>query len=212
MYRFDPALRGLVEQGQGRGYLDFRDIEGYLRDHLDDAESLDRILLALEENNVDLWFTNLPPDDNLENQPSEQSTQHGDSRLLTDPGALGRYWGDDDLGMYLRAMGKHRLLRRDEEIALAIAIEVTRWRYRRHLLQCQFVARSVVEILEAVASGDASFDRCIQTSDINGLHPRLRIDDHLCELVVSEKPLEAESGMGPGYALLDLSPRRLRVG
>src|SRR5207249_6852746 len=71
---------------------------------------------------------------------------------------------DDPVRMYLTQMGEIPLLRRDEEIALAKKIEVTRKRFRRKVLECDGVLRQVVETLKRVHSGELPFDRTVKVS------------------------------------------------
>src|SRR5262249_13861080 len=71
---------------------------------------------------------------------------------------------DDPVRMYLTQMGEIPLLKRDEEIALAKKIEVTRRRFRRKVLECDFALGQVVETLERVFANDLPFDRTIKIS------------------------------------------------
>src|SRR5262249_40997867 len=71
---------------------------------------------------------------------------------------------DDPVRMYLTQMGEIPLLKRDQEIALAKKIEVTRKRFRRKVLECDGALRQVVETLKRVHQGDLPFDRTIKVS------------------------------------------------
>src|SRR5206468_17717 len=71
---------------------------------------------------------------------------------------------DDPVRMYLTQMGEIPLLRRDQEIALAKKIEVTRKRFRRKVLECDGVLRQVVDTLKRVHSGELPFDRTVKVS------------------------------------------------
>ncbi|MEK6235808.1 MAG: sigma-70 family RNA polymerase sigma factor, partial [Planctomycetales bacterium] len=66
--------------------------------------------------------------------------------------------------MYLTQMGEIPLLTRDQEIALAKEIELTRRRFRRRLLECDYVIHIAFEILQRVHAGELPFDRTIQVS------------------------------------------------
>ena len=61
---------------------------------------------------------------------------------------------DDPVRMYLTQMGEIPLLDREQEIALAKKIEVTRRRFRRKVLECDYALRQVVETLKRVHTGD----------------------------------------------------------
>src|SRR5262249_57682594 len=71
---------------------------------------------------------------------------------------------DDPVRMYLTQMGSIPLLKRDEEIALAKKIEVTRKRFRRKVLECDGALRQLVETLKRVHSGELPFDRTVKVS------------------------------------------------
>src|SRR5437016_13060926 len=71
---------------------------------------------------------------------------------------------DDPVRMYLTQMGSIPLLKRDEEISLAKKIEVTRKRFRRKVLECDYALSNVVDTLKRVHSGDLPFDRTVKVS------------------------------------------------
>src|SRR5437016_1985370 len=66
--------------------------------------------------------------------------------------------------MYLTQMGEIPLLKREQEIALAKKIEVTRKRFRRKVLECDGALNQVVETLKRVHCGDLPFDRTVKVS------------------------------------------------
>jgi RNA polymerase primary sigma factor len=73
-------------------------------------------------------------------------------------------WSDDPVRMYLTQMGEIPLLTRQEEISLAKEIEITRARFRRKLLECDFVIKNAVKVLRRVYTGELPFDRTVQVS------------------------------------------------
>jgi RNA polymerase primary sigma factor len=76
----------------------------------------------------------------------------------------GESWSDDPVRMYLTQMGEIPLLTRQQEIALAKEIEITRARFRHKLLECDFVIQLAVKDLRRVFDGDLPFDRTVQVS------------------------------------------------
>ncbi len=76
----------------------------------------------------------------------------------------GESWSDDPVRMYLTQMGEIPLLTRQQEIALAKEIEITRSRFRRKLLECDYVIQSAVKVLKRVHDGELPFDRTVQVS------------------------------------------------
>jgi RNA polymerase primary sigma factor len=73
-------------------------------------------------------------------------------------------WSDDPVRMYLTQMGEIPLLTRQQEISLAKDIEVTRRRFRRRLLECDYVIQTAYKILKRVQTGELPFDRTVQVS------------------------------------------------
>jgi RNA polymerase primary sigma factor len=73
-------------------------------------------------------------------------------------------WSDDPVRMYLTQMGEIPLLTRQEEVALAKQIEITRARFRHKVLECDYVMQTAVKVLRRVQEGDLPFDRTVQVS------------------------------------------------
>ena len=74
--------------------------------------------------------------------------------------------------MYLTQMGEIPLLTRQQEITLAKKIEITRARFRRKLLECDYVIQIAVKILNRVHRGELPFDRTVQVSVTDRLGKR----------------------------------------
>jgi RNA polymerase primary sigma factor len=73
-------------------------------------------------------------------------------------------WSDDPVRMYLTQMGEIPLLSRQEEVRLAREIEITRARFRRKVLECDYVMQTAFKVLRRVHDGDLPFDRTVQVS------------------------------------------------
>ena len=73
-------------------------------------------------------------------------------------------WSDDPVRMYLTQMGEIPLLTRQQEIALAKQIEITRAKFRRKLVECDYVMQQIVRTLRRVHEGELPFDRTVQVS------------------------------------------------
>ena len=101
-------------------------------------------------------------DDLAEVDADADSELQGDELLMANED--GESWSDDPVRMYLTQMGEIPLLTRSQEIALAKEIEVTRARFRRKLLECDYVIQDAVKVLRRVHAGELPFDRTVQVS------------------------------------------------
>src|SRR5271155_2456026 len=164
MEKIDEGLKALLESGKEKGYLTYSQVNDYLPDDAVNPEKLDQLLLVLEEHGIELIDESeaeereAGPAGNLPEQDQRDELElvfvdEEDSRRIDDP-----------VRMYLTQMGEIPLLKRDEEISLAKKIEVTRKRFRRKVLECDYALSNVVETLKRVHSGDLPFDRTVKVS------------------------------------------------
>ena len=74
---------------------------------------------------------------------------------------------DDPVRMYLMQMGEIPLLNRNEEVAYAKRIELTRAYYRQWLVSTDFILLGAVKLLEQVRDSKLRLDRTIEVSVTN---------------------------------------------
>src|SRR5438552_5799060 len=163
--KVDEGLKALLDQGKEKGYLTYSQVNDYLPDDAVNPEKLDQLLLVLEEHGIELIDESEaeereagPAGATLPEQDQREDlelifVEEEDSRRIDDP-----------VRMYLTQMGEIPLLKRDEEISLAKKIEVTRKRFRRKVLECDYALSNVVETLKRVHTGDLPFDRTVKVS------------------------------------------------
>src|SRR6185369_8684213 len=156
----EKDLQTLVVRGKSQGFLTYDDVNAYLPDQDVTPEKLDNLLVALEDMGIELvdkapekpgqpQLKVFPP---VDDQPSLIKPEE-EKKLNSDP-----------IRLYLAQMSSIPLLTRAEEISLAKKIEVTRKRFRRALLACDFALRATVETLKQVHRGELPFDRTIKVS------------------------------------------------
>src|SRR4051794_25702389 len=161
MEKIDDGLKALLESGKEKGYLTYSQVNDHLPDDDANPEKIDQLLLMLEEQGIELIDEaeaeereGVPVlDDEARAELDLSFMDDEDSRRIDDP-----------VRMYLTQMGEIPLLKRDQEIALAKKIEVTRKRFRRKVLECDGALGQVVETLKRVHAGDLPFDRTVKVS------------------------------------------------
>lgn len=172
MYQHDDALCELIELARKQQFLTFTQINAYLPNEAVSPEKLDEVLMLLEELGLtvrdDLKLRRISHQAGkvrpvkmtslIKGRPKRGSVEIDESKQIEDP-----------VRMYLTQMGELPLLTREEEISLSKTIEVTRRRYRSHLLENDYVAQQAVEVLQRVSTGELPFDRTIKVSLTEGL-------------------------------------------
>src|SRR5438094_6558484 len=164
MDKIDEGLKALLESGKEKGYLTYSQVNDYLPDDAVNPEKLDQLLLLLEEQGIELIDeteaeeregspNGAAADDETRRELDLSFMDEEDSRRIDDP-----------VRMYLTQMGEIPLLKREQEIALAKKIEVTRKRFRRKVLECDGCLNQVVDTLRRVHCGDLPFDRTVKVS------------------------------------------------
>src|SRR5205085_2915546 len=193
--KLDDGLKTLFESGKRKGYLTFAQVNEYLPDDAVNPDKLDQLLQVLEEHGIELIEESEAEERESDTRRADAPDEAaGDTELTFLDDDDGRRI-DDPVRMYLTQMGEIPLLKREEEIALAKKIEVTRKRFRRKVLECDYALRNVVETLKRVHCGDLPFDRTVKVSLTENLEKdkilqrmphNLRTLEHLMELNVED--------------------------
>jgi len=160
----EKELQTLVVRGKSQGYLTYDDVNDYLPDQDVTPEKLDNLLMALDELGIELLdkAPEKPGQPQLKIFPPVKEDE-GPSLVLK-PDEMEKKLNSDPIRLYLAQMSQIPLLDRAEEIALAKKIEVTRKRFRRTLLSCDYAMRATAQVLTQVYKGQLPFDRTIKVS------------------------------------------------
>lgn len=167
MDHFQKDLNDLIAKGLAQGYLTYDEVNAYLPDEDVNPEKLDNLLIALDEHGIELCdhppqgqFESAPPAPSADQVQTVLDQQSVRSVTADEQPKL----SDDPIRMYLSQMAEIPLLSREEEIGLAKKIEVTRKRFRRAVLGCEYAMQAAVQTLARVHKGDLPFDRTIKVS------------------------------------------------
>jgi RNA polymerase primary sigma factor len=202
--KIDEGLKTLLESGKHKGYLTYGQVNDYLPDDAVNPEKLDQLLLILEEQGIELIDESEAEE--REAGPATAEATRGELDLsFMDEEDSRRI--DDPVRMYLTQMGEIPLLKREEEISLAKKIEVTRKRFRRKVLECDYALGNVVETLKRVHTGELPFDRTVKVSLTENLEKdkiiqrmphNLRTLERLMEQNVEDFTKAADARTGEG--------------
>ena len=174
MEKMDEGLKTLLDLGKRRGFLTFDQLNDFLPDEASSTDKISGLMESLEEMGIDLinedeaearlaasGETDDEPDE-ISDEPSDDEDDDGEL-TAEDLDEISRRI-DDPVRMYLTQMGEIPLLTRDQEINLAKKIEITRKRFRRKVLECDYALRLVVDVLKKVNDGELPFDRTVKVS------------------------------------------------
>jgi len=182
---YHKEMQAIVAKGKAQGYLTYDEVNAFLPDEEMNAYRMDNLLIALEEQGIDLvsdspdeeFFdveqqaAQLADDGASDSEPcmGKGSGTPGDAAGGTGPAALPMpadvaKWSSDPIRLYLGQMAEIPLLTREQEISLAKKIEITRKRYRRTVLGCALAMRAAIATLDKVHRAELPFDRTIKVS------------------------------------------------
>ncbi len=150
----DDRLRGLINMGKERGYVLFDEVNEVLPGETPTAAEVDGLLSAFEGHNIRICedapvampASGLPGVAEHVESATGVDSVHVEEAELNDTAFFPDKTSDPVL-LYLREMGSVRLLKREEEVALAKRME------RGHALVLKTVSRSPLVLEELIEMG-----------------------------------------------------------
>ena len=171
MEKMDEGLKTLLDLGKRRGFLTFDQVNDFLPDEASSPDKISGLLESLDELGIELINedeaeSRLAASGESDDEPEDVVDEPDDDDGELTPEDLDEISRriDDPVRMYLTQMGEIPLLTRDQEIGLAKKIEITRKRFRRKVLECDYALRLVVDVLKKVNDGELPFDRTVKVS------------------------------------------------
>ena len=184
----DLRVAALIDLGKSRGYLTYEELNEKLPDEVVSPDKLDTLLMMIDEMGIKLIdeldiadyqqkttakrtakAAHAQTPAQKEEEPAveeltEEEEEELDLNLEAELAEASSKRIDDPVRMYLTQMGEIPLLTREQEIALAKKIEITRKIFRSRVLESDYCLQAAVEILQQVDDGDLPFDRTMKIS------------------------------------------------
>ena len=176
----DNRVNALLELGTSRGFLTYEELNEKLPDEVVSPDKLDSLLMMIDEMGIKLIdeadiheFQSKPrarrsakqaPAKPVADEDEAEDEEEIDLNLEKELAEASTKRIDDPVRMYLTQMGEIPLLTREQEIALAKKIEITRKIFRSKVLESDYCLQAAVEILQQVDDGDLPFDRTMKIS------------------------------------------------
>jgi len=206
-------LNQLIETGRRQGFLTFSQVNAYLPDEAVNPEKLDNLLMSLDELGLQIVADEklpITPEIFLKRRTSKMKP------IKSEKGEDKSRRIDDPVRMYLTQMGEIPLLTREQEISLAKKIEITRKRFRRHLLESDYALKQSIDILKKVSVGELPFDRTIKVSVTEGLEKnqilgRMPHNLKTLEILRDKSILDFEAIQTPGISAAEVKAAHHRL-
>ena len=169
-------VRELIELGKEQGHVTFDDIREHLADGLDTPEHFDQVASQLSAVEIEIIEASdvdrVKESHDSEEEPEEKSGARLD--ILDDP-----------VRMYLKEMGKVRLLTREQEVEISRRIEDAEGKVQEALYRFGFIAQAHLDLAQKLLDEQERFDRVILDNKIESRERYMKELPRLCRLLKS---------------------------
>jgi RNA polymerase primary sigma factor len=115
----DPAVIKLIDYAREKKTLSFEELSDYLPEHIANSDKIERVLVLLEANNVQLIEEEGAGEDEGESESRKSPAGEKKRLVYSDKETL----VDDPIRLYLREIGRESLLTAEQEIELSKQME-----------------------------------------------------------------------------------------
>ncbi|MEI8311896.1 MAG: sigma-70 factor domain-containing protein, partial [Verrucomicrobiota bacterium] len=169
-------VRELIELGKEQGHVTFEDIRERLTGDLDAPEHFEQVASQLSAVEIDVIeeseVDRVKESHDSEEEPEEKSGARLD--ILDDP-----------VRMYLKEMGKVRLLTREQEVEISRRIEDAEGKAQEALYRFGFIAQAHQDLAQKLIDERERFDRVILDNKIESRERYMKELPRLCRLLKS---------------------------
>jgi RNA polymerase primary sigma factor len=187
----ENSVKKIIAKGKDRGYLTYEEMNNDLPDAAISPDKLDLLLMTLDELGLELLDESEVEKRESFADGSETVLAPTKAKKVSNELAVDTRRIDDPVRMYLTQMGEIPLLRRDQEIALAKKIEMTRMHFRRRVLESDYCIREALGILWQVYNGELPFDRTMKISTAENLSKETITERMPANLATVQRVIEA---------------------
>ncbi len=186
-------LKALIKLGKTRGYLTHGEISDHLPDKLIDAETMEAVILTLNDLGVAVYEQTPDAESLLLNNTGptvateEEAEEAAEAALSTVDSEFGRT--TDPVRMYMREMGTVELLTREGEIEIAKRIEGGLMRMMEAISESPATIAEILRLGEEIREG-----KIVISTVVDGFSNPNEADDYVAEEDFDEFEEDDEDG------------------
>lgn len=194
--KFQEKIKELLEMGKKKkNILEDAEINDFFKDMPLDAEKMEQVFDALEQNGIDVLKINMDDDDEIEIELADEDAEEVEE-VDIDLSVPDGVSVEDPVRMYLKEIGKVPLLTAEEEIDLAKKMEAGNVASEKIVILKKRLETAAEEEQEEIRAGIKEFQKEVEV----GSDAKKRLAEANLRLVVSI----AKRYVGRGMLFLDL--------